>query len=143
MSTVAPTLPQVQGDRTGLALMLDNLVDNAIRHSRGEHSIAIRARDEGRVVVLEVSDRGGGIPPDEVRHVTRKFYRGRLAGHGGTGLGLAIASRIVDDHRGTLTIDSESGVGTTMRVAIPVAPASAVSPPVSTPQPHAAREGSS
>jgi signal transduction histidine kinase len=132
---VAPTLPPVQGDRTGLALMLDNLVDNAIRHSRGEHSMTIRARAEGRVVVLEVSDRGGGIPPDEVRHVTRKFYRGRLAGHGGTGLGLAIAARIVDDHRGRLAIHSESGVGTTMRISIPVASESAVLP--------GARDGSS
>ena len=120
---IEPTLPPVQGDRTGLALMLDNLVDNAIRHSRGAHRMTIRARVEGRAVVLEVSDRGGGIPPDEVRHVTRKFYRGRQAGHGGTGLGLAIASRIVEDHQGTLTIDSESGVGTTMRVSIPAAAA--------------------
>jgi signal transduction histidine kinase len=118
-----PTLPPLQGDRTGLALMLDNLVDNAIRHSRGAHHIMIRARAEGRAVVLEVSDRGGGIPSDEVRHVTRKFYRGRHAGHGGTGLGLAIASRIVEDHQGTLTIDSQSGVGTTMRVSIPAAAA--------------------
>ena len=118
-----PTLPPVQGDRTALALMLDNLVDNAIRHSRGAHQMTIRARAEGRAVVLEVCDRGGGIPPDEVRHVTRKFYRGRQAGHGGTGLGLAIASRIVEDHQGTLTIDSQSGVGTTMRVSIPAAAA--------------------
>jgi len=139
---VAPTLPPVQGDRTGLALMLDNLVDNVIRHSRGEHWMAIRAKDEGRIVVLEVSDRGGGIPPDEVRHVTRKFYRGRLAGHGGTGLGLAIAARIVDDHHGTLTIQSESGVGTTMRIAIPVARAPAVSTP-QPPAPPAARDGPS
>ena len=134
---VPPALPLVQGDRTGLALMLDNLVDNAIRHSRGEHWIAFTARAEGRGVALEVSDRGGGIPPDEIRHVTRKFYRGRLAGHGGTGLGLAIAARIVDDHHGTLTIDSEPGVGTTMRIVIPAAPASSVS----TPQPRTAREG--
>jgi two-component system OmpR family sensor kinase len=69
--------------------------------------------------------------------VTRKFYRGRLAGHGGTGLGLAIAARIVDDHRGTLTVDSESGVGTTMRISIPTAPASALS----TRQPDAAKAG--
>ena len=136
---VASTLPPVQGDARGLALMLDNLVDNAIRHSRGEHWLAVRARNEGRVVMLEVSDGGGGIPQDELPHVTRKFYRGRLAGHGGTGLGLAIAARIVADHHGTLTIDSESGIGTTMRVAIPVAPA----PPVPMPRSHAAREGSS
>ena len=116
------TLPPVLGDRTALALMLDNLVDNVIRHSRGEHSLAITASVAGRFVVLDVSDKGGGIPPDEVRHVTQKFYRGRLAGHGGTGLGLAIAARIVDDHRGTLKIDSQPGVGTTMRIAIPAAP---------------------
>jgi signal transduction histidine kinase len=109
--------------------MLDNLVDNAIRHSRGEHWITIRGKEEGRAVVLEVSDRGGGIPPDEVQHVTRKFYRGRLAAHGGTGLGLAIAARIVDDHHGTLVIQSESGVGTTMRIEIPIAPLSAAPPP--------------
>ena len=130
------TLPPVLGDRTGLALMLDNLVDNVIRHSRGEHALAITASVAGRFVVLDVSDRGGGIPPDEVRHVTQKFYRGRLAGHGGTGLGLAIAARIVDDHRGTLKIDSEPGVGTTMRIAIPAAPVQ----PASTPQPAAAVE---
>jgi signal transduction histidine kinase len=129
-------LPPVLGDRTGLALMLDNLVDNVIRHSRGEHMLAIRASVAGRFVVLEISDRGGGIPPDEVRHVTKKFYRGRLAGHGGTGLGLAIAARIVDDHRGTLEIDSQPGVGTTMRIALPGASAQ----PATTPQPGAAVE---
>lgn len=127
--SMPPGLPPVLGDRTGLALMLDNLVDNVIRHSRGEHTLAIRASADGRSVVLEIADRGGGIPPDEVRHVTKKFYRGRLAGHGGTGLGLAIAARIVDDHHGALTIDSEPGVGTTMRIAIPAAAAQAASTP--------------
>ena len=73
-----------------------------------------------------------------MRHVTQKFYRGRLAGHGGTGLGLAIAARIVDDHRGTLKIDSQPGVGTTMRIAIPAAPVQ----PASTPQPAAVEDPS-
>jgi signal transduction histidine kinase len=134
--SLPPTLPPVLGDRTGLALMLDNLVDNVIRHSRGERALAIGASVSGRFVVLEVGDRGGGIPPDEVGHVTKKFYRGRLAGHGGTGLGLAIAARIVDDHRGTLNIDSVAGVGTTMRIAIPAASVQ----PVPAPRPRAAVE---
>jgi signal transduction histidine kinase len=132
-AAVSPSLPPVMGDRTGLALMLDNLVDNAIRHSRGEHALRIAASVDGRFVVLEVSDRGGGIPPDEVRHVTKKFYRGRTAGHGGTGLGLAIAARIVEDHGGTLRIDSQPGVGTTMRITIPAAAAE----PLAAPQPRA------
>ena len=137
--SVPPTLPPVLGDRTALALMLDNLIDNVIRHSRGKHSLAIRATGAGRFVSLDISDQGGGIPPDEVRHVTKKFYRGRMAGHGGTGLGLAIAARIVDDHRGKLTIDSQPGVGTTMRIAIPVAAVE----PAATPHPQAAMEGKS
>jgi signal transduction histidine kinase len=131
---VPAAMPPVLGDRTGLALMLDNLIDNVIRHSRGEHFLRIGASTDGRFVVLEVGDRGGGIPPDEVRHVTQKFYRGRLAGHGGTGLGLAIATRIVDEHRGTLKIDSQAGVGTTMRVSLPAAPVQ----PAPAPQPRTA-----
>ncbi len=126
---VPRTLPPVLGDRTGLALVLDNLVDNAIRHSRGERCLSLKARAAGRTVVLEVVDRGGGIPPDEIGQVTKKFYRGRFAGHGGTGLGLAIAARIVADHRGTLQIDSEAGVGTTMRITLLAADSrSAMSP---------------
>jgi signal transduction histidine kinase len=134
--SVPQDLAPVLGDRTGLALMLDNLIDNVIRHSRGEHVLAITASSSGRLVELEVADRGGGIPADEVRHVTKKFYRGRQAGHGGTGLGLAIAARIVADHGGTLKIDSQAGVGTTMRIALP-----AVSPqPATSPQARAAVE---
>ena len=57
--SVPPTLPQVLGDRTGLASMLDNLVDNVIRHSRGERALAIGASVSGRFVVLEVGDRAG------------------------------------------------------------------------------------
>jgi signal transduction histidine kinase len=137
--SVPPDLASVLGDRTGLALMLDNLIDNVIRHSRGERALAITASDSGRLVLLEVADRGGGIPADEVRHVTKKFYRGRQAGHGGTGLGLAIAARIVADHGGTLKIDSQAGVGTTMRIALPMASVQ----PIPSAQTRAAVEGPS
>jgi signal transduction histidine kinase len=114
------TLPLVSGDPSAIALLLDNLVDNAIRHSRKEHLLTIRAMAQGSTVLLEVADGGGGIPPDEIRHVTKRFFRGRHAGHGGTGLGLAIVTRIVADHGGTLEVTSEAGVGTTIRVSLPV-----------------------
>jgi signal transduction histidine kinase len=70
---------------------------------------------------LEISDSGGGIPEDELEHVTKKFFRGRHAGHGGTGLGLAIATRIVADHGGTLKIRNRADVGTTVCISLPVA----------------------
>jgi signal transduction histidine kinase len=102
-------------------LALDNLVDNSIRYSPREHYIRISARREGQHVVIEVQDRGVGIPSDELSTVRRKFTRGRLARADGSGLGLAIVSRIVADHRGTFALDSESGKGTTAKVYLPIA----------------------
>jgi signal transduction histidine kinase len=120
--SVPEALPLVPGDPGALELMLDNIVDNAIRHSRNEHRLSIHARADERTVFLEVSDSGGGIPPDEIQHVTKKFFRGRHAGHGGTGLGLALAARVIADHGGTLEIGSEAGIGTTIRIGLPAMP---------------------
>src|SRR6185436_17809591 len=113
-------LPPVRGDRTAMGLLLDNLVDNAIRYSSATKFLRVGAhRDNGRVV-LEVSDKGRGIPEDEVDLVTRKFFRGRHLNTDGSGLGLAIVKRIVDDHDGELGIFSKVNVGTTISVALPV-----------------------
>lgn len=120
--SVPEALPLVPGDPGALELMLDNIVDNAIRHSRNEHRLSIHARADERTVFLEVSDSGGGIPPDEIQHVTKKFFRGRHAEHGGTGLGLALAARVIADHGGTLEIGSEAGIGTTIRIGLPAMP---------------------
>lgn len=112
-------LPPVVADRTALRLLLDNLIDNAIRYSTVTASLSVSARQQNGSVVLEVADRGRGIPPEEIRHVTKKFFRGRRATPGGSGLGLAIAQRIVSDHQGTLSILSTVGAGTTVRVTLP------------------------
>jgi signal transduction histidine kinase len=114
-------IPPIRGDRTACVLLFDNLVDNAIRYSTATRRLAVGARAEGKAVTIEVADRGPGIPPDELPRVTRKFFRGRAAGSGGSGLGLAIASRIVEDHKGSLRIHSQLGVGTTVSVTLPVA----------------------
>jgi signal transduction histidine kinase len=114
-------LPSVRGDRTALGLLLGNLVDNAIRYSRETRRIAISAVQDGASVSLTIADRGMGIPADEIAHVTKKFYRGRGSGSGGSGLGLAIAERIIADHGGSLTIRSEAGAGTSVRVTLPAA----------------------
>ena len=74
------------------------------------------------MVMIEISDRGAGIPADELPFVYRKFVRGRVTRTtSGSGLGLAIVSRIVADHHGTFVLDSEYGVGSTARVGLPVA----------------------
>ena len=116
-------LPLVEGDPNALGLLLNNLIDNAIRYSKDRRWIGIRAGTSAAGVTVEVSDHGIGIPADELSRVTRKFVRGRGAVSGGSGLGLAIVDRIVADHGGTMEIRSTEGQGTTVSVTIPAAQA--------------------
>jgi two-component system phosphate regulon sensor histidine kinase PhoR len=77
--------------------------------------------DQARIVV---TDEGEGIAPEQIPHLTRRFYRtdpGRSRASGGTGLGLAIVKHIVERHRGRLDISSELGKGTRVVVRIPLA----------------------
>jgi signal transduction histidine kinase len=118
---VPADLPPVRADRTAMGLLLDNLVDNAIRYSPSARSLTISAERRNGHVVVNVADRGRGIPPDEIDQVTRKFFRGRDSRSRGSGLGLAIVKRIVTDHHGMLEIASVPGEGTTVSVSLPVA----------------------
>ena len=114
-------LPPIRADRMAMRLLLDNVIDNAMRYSGSSHWLRIGAEQTNGSVRIAVSDQGIGIPPHELRHVVRKFFRGSRAGSGGSGLGLAIANRIVADHAGCLAIDSTVGVGTTVNITLPVA----------------------
>jgi signal transduction histidine kinase len=118
---VPSSLPLIRADRTAIGLLLDNLIDNAIRYSSETRSLEISARRDHDVVVLTVADRGVGIPDNELAHVTRKFFRGRHVHRGGSGLGLAIVERIVVDHGGRLDIHSRIGLGTSVIVRFLVA----------------------
>jgi len=118
---VPPDIPPVRADRTACVLLFDNLVDNAVRYSPAEKWIGLSARAAGRTVAITVTDRGMGIPADELARVPRRFFRGRSAGSGGSGLGLAIATRIAEDHGGSLRIESTVGEGTAVTVTLPAA----------------------
>ncbi len=112
-------LPLVKADPNALGLLFNNLIDNAIRYSREVKHLSISARAHAGWVTVDVADRGMGIPPDELKRVTRKFFRGRGTVAGGSGLGLAIVDRIVTDHGGSMMIQSSEGQGTTVSVTIP------------------------
>jgi signal transduction histidine kinase len=119
---VADRLPPVKADPKALGLLLNNLIDNAIRYSKEARALTISAHAHtAGSVTLEVTDQGVGIPEDEIGSVTRKFFRGRGSVSGGSGLGLAIVDRIVSDHDGTLQIRSREGQGTTVSVTMPAA----------------------
>lgn len=113
-------LPLVRGDRTTLRLVLDNLLDNAIRYSGDRRWIRVSARRKGARIAVDVYDRGVGIAADEIQAVTRRFVRGRRTTTHGSGLGLAIVMRVVTDHGGRFEIESDPARGTRAGFDLPI-----------------------
>lgn len=99
----------IMGDAGALSILLNNLVDNSIRHAPGS-TINLSVRRDGQAVVLEVSDDGPGIPEAERGRVLERFYRGQGEKlPQGSGLGLSIVAKIAEQHRAGLTLDSGPG----------------------------------
>ncbi len=114
---------RVLGDPEQLEQVVRNLVDNALKYGDEDKKVTVSLAPGPRAsAILAVEDRGTGIPPEHVPHLTRRFYRtdpGRSRASGGTGLGLAIVKHIVERHLGRLDIDSVLGEGTTVRIRLP------------------------
>jgi signal transduction histidine kinase len=117
---VPETLPLVNADRTSIVLALDNLIDNAMRYSGDSRKMAIVARAVNGGVEIAVRDRGVGIDADELERVKGRFARGRSAPGHGSGLGLTIVNRIINDHGGSLRLESAKTTGTTATVSLPL-----------------------
>lgn len=110
----------VNGDHRMLLHAFDNLVENAMMHAGEGRWLGVSVVPSGVSAVIEVADRGEGIPANELPRVFEKFYRRKGTRQRGTGLGLAIVRRIIDDHGGRVDISSVVGQGTTVRVSLPV-----------------------
>ncbi|HKT02925.1 MAG TPA: HAMP domain-containing sensor histidine kinase [Rugosimonospora sp.] len=122
------TAQRATGDAARLHQVVANLLDNAARHSPPGGTVTAAARPDGDQLVIEVTDEGTGIPPEQRDHVFERFTRGeRAAGRdGGTGLGLAIAQWVVQLHGGTIAVADPPRAdlrhpGCRIRVALPLA----------------------
>lgn len=101
--------------------VLVNLLDNALKYSPPGTPIEVLARVEGGDVIIQVADRGIGIPPDDLERVFDKFFRVQRPGQvGGTGLGLSICKGIVEAHAGRIWVQNRAGGGTVVAVALPL-----------------------
>lgn len=112
----------VRGDHAQIDQLIRNLVDNGLKYGDADEAVTITVSGGDKDVLLQVRDRGQGIEPDHLPHLTRRFYRtdpGRSQAAGGTGLGLAIVKHIVERHRARLDIASVVGEGTTVSVRFP------------------------
>ncbi|MGD8456691.1 MAG: ATP-binding protein [Anaerolineales bacterium] len=111
-----------RGDPDRLSQVLDNLLDNAIRHAPEGSTITVTVEDQGDEIRCSVSDRGPGIPAQHLPFIFERFYRvdtSRSRNTGGTGLGLAIVRSLVSAHSGRIAVDSAEGQGTTITFWLP------------------------
>jgi len=115
---------RVHGSARDLALLVRNLVDNAIRYTSAGGSVDVALAADAGEAVLTVSDTGVGIPTRDLPRVFERFYRvdrARSRETGGTGLGLSIVRHVVENHGGRVSVDSELGRGTRFEVRLPAA----------------------
>lgn len=112
---------QVEMDEELLSYILTNLLSNAIKYSPAERPISFDLNCQGRVAIFQIKDQGVGIPSADKKHLFETFFRGSNVGKvPGTGLGLAIVKKCVELHQGSIQIESEEGVGTTVTVTLPL-----------------------
>lgn len=130
LEVVGDAVVPLESDEQRLSQVVENLVSNAVKYSLsgGQVTVDVRAgrRADGvRTARVTVTDDGTGIAPDELARITERFYRTRDTRRRrvrGVGLGLSLVQAIVDEHDGTLVIDSEPGKGTRVEVVLPDLP---------------------
>lgn len=114
--------PVVWCDDRALNHILRNLIENAFKYSKEGRPVSITAEQHETEVIIEVIDRGQGIPEDQLHIIFDRFSQldsSSTRQVGGVGLGLSIVKGLVDAHNGTIEVESEVGRGTTFRVRIP------------------------
>jgi signal transduction histidine kinase len=112
----SPEIPPFFLDGELMERVIYNLLLNAAQASPSNGSITVKTRENDGTVEITVIDRGSGIPPKLIENIFNPFYTTKSAG---VGLGLAIVSKIVDEHGGSIAVESEPGEGSVFRVYLP------------------------
>jgi hypothetical protein len=110
---------EIRGNRNLIDELIYNLCSNAVRYNKKGGKVTIMTGTENGHPTLTVKDTGIGIPKESQKRVFERFYRvdkSRSKSTGGTGLGLAIVKHIVAQHEAQISLESEEGVGTTIKV---------------------------
>jgi len=114
------TLPFVVGDIALIERVMDNLLENALRHTPAGGTVTVTIQPVGEAVAVRIIDTGSGIASEDLPHIFERFYQSdKMRTRGGAGLGLAIARRIVELHGRNIRADSAPGRGTTFAFDLP------------------------
>lgn len=106
-----------------VSIAVRNMLDNAIRYTPEDGSIVVEVNSEDGSALISVSDTGEGVPTRDIERVFERFYRvdsARSRATGGTGLGLSIVKHVAEGHGGTVSLESELGVGSTFTIRLPM-----------------------
>lgn len=114
--------PLIEADEVHLTNIVCNLLDNANKYSTEAPQIKIETRDTDEGVMIRVSDKGIGMSKESLKHIFEKFYRvptGNLHDVKGFGLGLSYVKKMVEEHHGSIYVESQLGKGSVFEVVIP------------------------
>jgi len=117
--------PRVAGRASAMALAVDNLIDNAVKHSPKGETVTVEIKNVagGNIISLSVADHGPGIPAAEHEKIFERFYRlgSELRRETqGVGIGLSVVKHIVEAHHGRVVVESEIGKGSRFTIELPV-----------------------
>ena len=121
--TPDPNLSKIVADESMIKLVIENLIDNAIRYTKGGGKIEVKIQKQGRMTLFSVQDEGVGIPEKEKKFIFQKFFRAENALRTrtrGSGLGLYVCKSIVNASGGRIWFKSVENKGTTMLFTIPI-----------------------
>ena len=113
----------VLANETHFTNVIVNILDNAIKYSDDAPKIDVYTESIGNSIILKITDQGNGMSKQVAKRVFEKFYRehtGNVHNVKGHGLGLAYVKRIVDDHQGHISVESEKGKGSTFIIKLPL-----------------------
>ncbi len=116
-------LPELDLDASRIAMVLENIIDNAIRYSPSKSNVIIKVKRDKEAILVSVSDSGIGIPEHQKKNMFIRFFRAENAVRTqteGSGLGLFVAKAIIEKHGGKIWFESKEGKGTTFYFTIPI-----------------------
>ena len=109
----------VEADMRLVERVLFNLLGNAIKHTRPDGHITVSVKQEGASAVLSVADDGEGIPPEKLPYIFEEFYKANESSNG-TGIGLALIKAVAELHKGSVSVESTLGKGSTFTLRLPL-----------------------
>lgn len=110
---------ELNGNKENIKRLIDILIDNAVKHTPGGGEVSLALSSTKDEIELKITNTGEGIPEEHLNRIFERFYRvdaSRSIDSGGYGLGLSIAKTIVEQHKGTISVESNPGVDTTFKV---------------------------